>query len=71
MINEGEWSYDGFRYYTRDSPSTGYGTGLGSSFGDPLFWMNADPNAEIIPDPALKIEDPLPIVGLVAIALLL
>lgn len=67
MINEGEWSYDGYRYYTRYSPSTGYGTGLGSSFGDPSFWTNNNANAEFIPDPATKIEETLPIVGLVAL----
>ena len=68
MINEGEWGYDGFRYYTRaGSP----GPDLGSSSGDPLFWMNADPNAEFNPDPATKIEGIVPVAGLLVLVSLL
>ena len=59
MIDQGEWSDDGLCYYY----------GLGSSCGDPSFWLNANPNAEFIPDPALKIEEVIPAVGLVAIVI--
>ena len=72
MINEGEWGYDGYSYYTRPGGSPGeYGWGLGSSVGDPSFWTNANARGEFIPDPATKIEEILPVVGLVALALVL
>ena len=74
MINEGEWSYDGFRYYTRPGGSPReYGWGLGSSVGDPSFWINANASGEFIPDPATKIAEIeiLPVVGLVTLLTLL
>ena len=61
MIGEGKWSDDGLCW----------SDGVGSSCGDPLFWINANASGEFIPDPATKIEDILPVVGLVTVALLL
>jgi hypothetical protein len=61
MIGEGKWSDDGLCW----------SDGVGSSCGDPLFWMNADPNAEFIPDPATKIEGIVPVAGLLVLVSLL
>jgi hypothetical protein len=55
------------RYITNPQPGE-FGTGLGSSFGDPSFWSNVDSNGELVPGPgSIKIEEILPTVGLVTI----
>ena len=56
-------------YITNPQPGE-FGTGLGSSFGDPSFWSNVNPNGQIVPGPgSIKMDEILPAVGLIAIVI--